>query len=342
VAAVVAMAVGVLYVGAGGLGRLTAGVGSTVGNFIEGVTATPVPSVTPVPVSDAPSIESPAEPYTRDAEVDLVVTVPSALAGDPDYRLRVYLALEDQTPAPIQEAPLAAVARTIIPVELTKGINDFTVTLVGPGGESEASPVVRYVLDATPPSLKVTSPASGSTVNAKAVKIKGKTQARSTINARNATTGDSLTATADANGVFTVSLPLAEGTNQINLTSTDPAGNEKSTKVTYRRGSGKLDVDLAASSYRFKRGALPSALRLTAAVTDPDGRPLRGAAVTFTLSVPGIPAVTRDLTSDANGRAVWRTVVPAGASTGAGNVAVQVTAAEFGTATDNTIITVTK
>jgi hypothetical protein len=156
------------------MGAVAKGLGTTVGGFIQGVTATPIPSAPPVVISDAPSIESPSEPYTRSESVDLIVTVPANVAADPEYRIRVYLALPDQASTPIQEASLAAVPRNIVPVTLTKGTNDFTVTVVGPGGESESSAVVRYILDQSKPSLKVTSPADGATVNAKAVKLKAR------------------------------------------------------------------------------------------------------------------------------------------------------------------------
>lgn len=67
---VVAAAGGVLYVGAGGLGTVARSIGSTISGFVEDVTATPVPSVTPVPATDVPSIVAPAEPYTNAETVD--------------------------------------------------------------------------------------------------------------------------------------------------------------------------------------------------------------------------------------------------------------------------------
>jgi len=76
----------------------------------------------------------------------------------------------------------------VIPVELTKGTNDFTVSIVGPAGESDPSAVVRYVFDAAPPKITISSPKNNALVNGKAVKIKGKTQARTTLAARNAAT----------------------------------------------------------------------------------------------------------------------------------------------------------
>ena len=91
---ILAVGAGVIYLGAGGLGTVAGALGSTVSDFIAGVTATPVPAATPVVTSQAPSIEAPSEPYTNQESVDLIVIVPSDLAGDPDHRLRVYLALE--------------------------------------------------------------------------------------------------------------------------------------------------------------------------------------------------------------------------------------------------------
>ena len=146
-AAVVLLGGVVLAVGMGGLSGVVGGIGASLGGFIDSVTTTPSPPPPELTVSDPPSLQQPVEPYTAEATVDLVVTVPSEVVGDPSSRIRIYLALKDQVPAPIQEVPLAATAQTIIPVELTKGINDFSVTIVGPGGESEPSPVVRYVLD---------------------------------------------------------------------------------------------------------------------------------------------------------------------------------------------------
>lgn len=340
--AVVALAAGVLYVGVGGLSTVAGTIGSTVGGFVDDVTKTPVPSATPTPVSNAPSVVSPSEPYTNQPSADLVVTVDPDVAGDPAYSLRVYLALEDQAPAPIQDAPLGLTAQTVIPVALTKGINDFSVTLLGPGGESESSPVVRYVFDDSKPGIKLSSPKDGATVNRKAVDLEGRTQGRSTLIARNADTGDSIGATAEADGAFVLKIPLARGSNRIVIASTDPAGNMNEIELVVRRGSGELAASLGASFYRIKRANLPEDIRLTATVDDPDGAPLAGARVTFTLSIPGINTITSDAVTDANGRAVWETTIPKGADPGSGTAAILVRTDEFGRASDQTPITITK
>ena len=338
----VAVGAGVIYMGAGGLGTVAGALGSTVSDFIMGVTATPAPSPTPVTTSQAPSIESPTEPYTNEESVDLVVIVPGALAGDPDHRLRVYLALKDQAPAAIQEAPLSAGLRTIIPVTLTKGTNDFSVTIVGPGGESESSPLVRWILDLTKPSIRLSAPKDGAVINRKAVTLEGRTQGRTTLIARNQETGDSVSGTAANDGTFALALPITKGDNPIKITATDPAGNVGESKLSVTRGSGRLRASLSASAYSITQSSLPQAIRLTVNVDDPDGKPLEGARVTFTLSIPGIPTVTGNATTDVNGRAIFETTVPRGATRGSGPAGVLVQTEEFGRSTDEFAVTIKK
>lgn len=342
VLAVAAIAVGVLYVGIGGLGTVARAVGSTVTGFVDDVLATPVPSVPPVVVSDAPSVVSPREPYTNVAQADLMVTVDPDIAGDPDYILRIYLALEGQAPAPIQDASLAPTAQTIIPVALTEGINDFAVTLIGPGGESESSPLVRYVLDQSAPAIKLASPADGATINGKAVDLTGRTQARSTLIARNTVTGESIGGLADTDGSFALKLPLVLGGNRIVIASTDPAGNVTELEVNVSRGSGQLSASLNLNVYRVAKSDLPRDVVLTATVRDPDGKPLAAAAVTFTLSIPGIQTITAEALTDANGVATFTTTIPAGGEIGGGSAAVLVQVGELPPASDQTPITITE
>jgi hypothetical protein len=341
-AAVVALGLGVLYIGVGGLGKVAGGLGSTLSGFVTNVTSTPSPKAATLVPADPPSLEQPAEPYTSEATVDLAVTVPTAVAGNAAYRIRVYLTLPDQKATAIQDAPIADGPKTIIPVELTKGINDFTVTIFGPGGESDPSLSVRYVFDAAPPKLTVTSPKNNAVVNGKAVTIKGKTQARTTLLARNDANGSTIASTAAADGTFSLSLALSGGVNKITITGTDPAGNVASTTINVRRGTGKLTVRLSASIYRIKRSHLPEPVTLSATVTDPDGKALAGADVTFTLSMPGIPTVSIDTRTNASGKATFRTTVPKGADLGQGSATVLITSDTLGSTQDFTVITIVK
>ena len=339
---VIALGVGVLYVGAGGLSRVAGAVGTSFSGIMDDLTATPLPTSTDIPISAAPILEPPEEPFTAAKAVDLLVTVPAELAGDVDHRVRIYQQLKDQSPVAIGEFPIGETQRLIIPVELEKGINDFSATLVGPSGSSEVSPSIRYVLDNSKPRVKITSPKDNAKVNRKAVQIKGTTQSRATLIARNASNDASVSGQAEADGTFTLSLPIRAGTNTITITATDPAGNVGETDFRVRRGSGKLTVALSASDYQFRRRRLPDPIRLTATVTDPDGNRLEGARVTFTLSVPGIAVVTRQAKTDANGRAAFQTTIPKSATVGQGLAAVLVNGEEFGSVDDRAVLSIVK
>lgn len=342
VAAIVLLGAAVFSTASGGVGRVAGMLGASVGGFIDDISATPSPQPTEVIASDSPLIAGPAdgEPYTNVPTVDLVLTIPTDVVGRDDTTVRIYLGIGEQAPAPILELPVGATNQLIVPVQLTEGSNDFTATLVGPGGESEPSPVVSWILDTTPPEIALGSPANGAMVNGQAVELTGTTQPRSRLVARNEANNASVTGVAQADGSFSLTLPLQPGPNGIALGATDPAGNAASTVVSVVRGSGVLTAVLTASTFRVSIGQLPVEVELAAVVTDPDGRPLEGAAVTFTLSIPGIQVVTSDATTAGDGRAVFRTTIPPGATEGAGLGTILVTTAEFGTTSDRTVITV--
>ena len=342
VAAVLALSGGVLVFAASGFGIAVGGIGSTLTGFVAGVTSTPVPKATLAAIGDPPSLAQPAEPYTAEATVDLVVTVPASLAGDPNHRIRVYLTLPDQTPTAIQETPLAATAKTIIPVRLEKGINDFMVSIVGPSGESDTSAVVRYVLDDVKPKVTITSPKNNVVVNGPAVVVIGKTQARTTLLARNDASGSSVAATTGSDGTFKLSLALSPGVNDIAITATDPAGNITETSLSVRRGTGKLEVKLTTSTSRIRRSSLPEPVTLRAKVTDPDGLPLAGANITFVLTPHGVGPVSINLRTSPDGTVSWTTMVSNSADIGDGLAVVMVSTSEFGPATDRKVIRIVK
>ena len=276
-AGVLAVAVLVLYVGAGGLSVVAGALGSTLTNFVQGVTATPVPSELAPTAPEAPTIESPARALHERDRGRSRDHRPVPARRRSRLLVKVYLALKDQAPTAIDERPLAPTPRMIIPVTLTKGINDFSVTLVGPGGESESSPLARWVLDTTPPAIRLISPKDGALINRKAVTLEGRTQGRSTLQIRNTKTGELIGGTAASDGTFSLSVPLTSGTNPIRITATDPAGNAKVLEVSVRRGSGRLRASLSGSFYSVSQKSLPIEIRLTVLVDDPDGKPLAGA-----------------------------------------------------------------
>jgi hypothetical protein len=222
---------------------------------------------------------------------------------------------------------------TIPSVTLEKGVDYFTATLKGATGETDPSPSVRYVFDTSKPRITLQSPQDGATINAKTVTLQGEVQSRSVIVARNEANGASVTGKAGPDGTFKVTLALEPGVNGITMTSTDPAGNTSDLVISVLRGSGKLTASLNASSVQFRQSRLPAPLTLTATVTDPDGKPVNGASVTFTLSIPGVDPITQDGRTDASGTAIFQTNVPNGAAVGTGLATVLVETRSFGSIT---------
>jgi hypothetical protein len=114
----------------------------------------------------------------------------------------------------------------VIPgVTLASGRNDLQASVVGPGGEGELSAVATWVLDTVPPKITIISPDNGASVSKTAVRIKGKTQGRSTVLVRNDRNGATASAEADQDGLFEVSVAVGAGTSAITVTVTDLAGN---------------------------------------------------------------------------------------------------------------------
>lgn len=342
VVAVVALGGAVFVSATGGIGSLVRALGASVSGFMDDITATPTPSSTPIIIADAPVIASPTEPYTNQPRVDLEVRVPDEFVGGSGVRVRIYLALEGQAAAPIAEVPVGSTIRLLVPVDLTPGRNDLSATIVEGGVESEASPVVTYILDTEPPTFTLSAPADGQTVNRPDVAITGTTQPRTTILARNEANATSISGQAATDGTFTLTLPLEPGPNGIRLTGTDPAGNAGELIFSVVRGSGALAATLTASAYRVSVASLPVSLQLSVLVTDPDGAPLEGATVTFSLTVPGIPPVAKEATTGGDGRATFSTTLPTGVTEGAGLATVLVATSGFGSTSAQKTITIVK
>jgi hypothetical protein len=341
----VALGASVLWVSSGGIGTILAGLGTAIGGAIDDVRATSSPSPTPVGViPDAPVIVPPDKPHTNMDAVDVTVSVPSDVVGRDEYRVRLYVTIEDVEPVLVAEAAVGPTSLLTMPgVPLTKGRNDMTATIVGKAGESDPSSVVTYILDQTAPKVTISSPKEGAAISRDSVLVKGKTQAESMIVLRNDANGATATTQAGTDGLFEARIALGAGTNGITVTATDPAGNTGSSIVTVRRGSGTLTASLTASSYRLSVKSLPTNLELVVTVTDPDGRALGGATALFTVSIPGLETiVSSEVTTSGNGTAVFRTRIPKGAQVGSGLASVLVTTSEYGTTSDREPLTLVK
>jgi hypothetical protein len=293
-------------------------------------------------LASAPSIEAPDNPYTNRESVDIKVSVPAAATGIKGNTIRLYDTLADQEPTLIREEPVGVTSiHVFVGVTLARGRNDLQAVIFGPGGEGERSDVATWILDRSKPKVSVITPKDNALVNRSNVTIKGKSQAGAEIRVQNVANGAIATTIAGSDGLWETPIAVANGVNSITIRATDPAGNENSTQLTVRKGSGKLTAVLSASTYRFKASKLPKRFTLTVTVTDPDGRRLKGAVALFTVSVPGLEAiVSAEVRTDDNGLASFTTTIPAGALPGGGLATVLVTVAGQGDITDRQVLTV--
>ncbi|MFL5770201.1 MAG: Ig-like domain-containing protein [Chloroflexota bacterium] len=342
VAAVVGLSAGVLFAASGGLGKVASALGATVGGFVDDITATPVPSETVTDLSGAPLIEQPDQPYTNAAKVDIVGTIPERTAGVDENRIRLYVAIGEGDPGVVTEVPVGRTTRFVIPqVGLSEGPNAFTATIVSNAGESQPSPVVTYVYDASTPRIQISSPKIGTVINGKTTTIEGVTQGRSDVRITNVSSNMTVTGTSDEGGRFAIVLPIVAGQNDIDVVVTDPAGNRDHVVIGVVKGSGKLTAGLSSSTYSIKLSRLPERVTLSVVVIDPDGRPLEGARVTFTMAAPGVPAVTsKRIDTAGDGSATWSTTIPKGATFGQVSCTAIVQTTAFGDTTARTVITI--
>jgi len=342
VLSVAALGGAVFLTATGGLGPIVATLGSGVSSALSKLVATAVPKESVIVATNSPIIAPPDSPYTSQAKINLRVTVPADILGHADAKVRVYVALEGLTAAPIEDVPVASSITVLVPVDLTKGRNDFTATIIRSGVESDASPVVAIFLDQDPPRITVKSPKSGTTVNDTVVTIKGTTEAKATIVGLNAANGTSITTVAGADGTFSLVLPLEPGTNAIHLDAKDQAANVSGLDLSYVQGSGQMAANLTASLYRISVSHHSSSLQLTVVVSDPAGAPLAGASAFFTIQIPGLAPISRSATTGADGRASVTTPLVGTIQVGNGAATVLVTHPVFGQTTDRVALTFVK
>jgi hypothetical protein len=287
-------------------------------------------------------VASPPQPYTNSKTIELTVSVPVAVLGDPSATVRVYLALEGLQPAAIVDVPVGTTSRMTVPFDLTEGRNDITATLFRGQEESEPSPIVTYILDLTAPKLSITSPKNGAAIDTPDAVIRGKTQANTVLVARNAANGTSISSAAANDGTFEFALPLASGKNAIEITGTDPAGNVGTARLSLLQGSAEMIARLTASRYNISVSKPPPSLQLSVLVTDPAGAPLAGATAFFSLQIPGLAPISNQLLTGSDGRAVFTTPLVGELGRGGGIATVLVTHDLYGQATDRVPLTFVK
>lgn len=327
----------------GGIGPILSTLGAGFQSAIDRLTASAVPIETGLVLTESPHIASPDQPYTNQSTISLDITLPAEAVGDAEAMVRVYLALEGLEPAAVGEWPVGATTHLVIPFELTEGRNAISATIVrSPTDESEQSPIVTWILDLKPPKIAIESPEDGDDVETPDAIIRGSSQAGSTLVARNDANSASISTVASRDGRFELQLPLVRGNNQIEITATDPAGNQNTKQLKLVQGSTEMHINLRASLYTISVKHHPSSLQLIVLVEDPSGDPIEGARAFFTLQIPGLAPISNELVTGADGRATFTTPLIGELSVGGGVATVLVTDETYGEKTDRVTLNFVK
>lgn len=338
---VIALGAAVFLTATGGIGPLVASLGSSLDAAFGRLLATNQPSPTAVIATDSPIIAAPDRPYTNEATATLRITIPVDVVGT-TAKVRVYVALSGLALTPIAEVAVGSTTQVQVPVELTKGRNDFSATIVKDGAESPEAPTVTIVLDQDDPKITITSPKQNAAINDPTVTIVGTTQAGSDLLAHNGANGTSVTGQADTDGKFSLALPIDQGANAIEIRATDPAGNVTTMTLTVKQGSGDMTARMGASLYQIRVSHPPASFQLWVIVTDPSGAPLAGARASFTLTIPGLQPISNTVVTNSNGRATFTTSLIGPMKTGNGVATVLVTYPGFGDTSDRVSLTFVK
>jgi hypothetical protein len=297
-------------------------------NAISQVSSMPPATMAPSGVAlDTPVLDTPDNGgYTNHATVSLSGGIPGPAIGQSGYKVRVYSIATGGQRNQVAEVDVGSTTQfSTAAVTLVQGPNTFVAALVTPGGEGQPSPQVVYILDTVPPNLSIASSADGSSQTGGSVVISGKTDPGSTVTVRNkqAPGGGLSSKIVGQDGRFAVTVGLVAGSNSIQVTATDQAGNVTTDQLIVKRAYGKLAAHLAVSPAKF-RATGPTTLKLTVRATSVNGGPLAGASVVFTVTVAGLgPIVSPELTTDQTGTASWKvTISKATAGIGAATVLV--------------------
>jgi hypothetical protein len=229
---------------------------------------------------------------------------------------------------------------TVTDVPLVEGANTVSATIAGPLDETARSLPISVERDGTPPRIVIASPSSGSTVYGETMLLNGTTEAGATVKVVDQSNGAQASTTAGTAGAFSLLLPLRSGSNSIDLSAVDLAGNVSRKSLTITRAESQAAITLQLSRDMYDLATLPQTLSMVAQVLGPNGKPVDGADITFSISAPGQMTVTHETTTE-GGTATWSNypLTADGAQAGNGLVTVLATLAGGQTLADSAIFT---
>ena len=141
-------------------------------------------------------------------------------------------------------------------------------------------------------------------MNSTLATVRGITEPGLTVTVRNPGYGATEAAVADERGVFITEIRLDKGSNRLDIETEDAAGNPTKQSINVVRGDAEPQAKLTLSRSELRSNQLPQKINIRLELDDPDGRPVDGASVTFTLAPPGLDADTY-ATTTVDGVARW-------------------------------------
>lgn len=317
--------------GLGLLGTVASQVGSAFGNAMAHLSSQAAPAAAPAsglaldtPVLDAP----PNDGYTNQSKLNLTGRVPAGAIGQSGDVIRIYSIDTDNNRHQVAQINVGATSRFVSQeMTLTEGQNVYVASLVTPTGEGQLSPKLTYILDTKPPTITVSSPAQGTLQKSSSIDVVGKTDPGARVSIRNevAIGGAPANQVVGSDGKFRLTVALVTGSNTIDITSVDQAGNPGTYTLSLRRDRGLLAAHLVVKPVRFSSTA-HTTMTLTIHATTANGSPLANASVVFSIQVPGPAVMTKQMTTDSKGMATWQFEISS-AFVGNGNASVLVTTA---------------
>jgi len=283
VAAVIFLPRAAVAVGAG-FEQLVAQVQSAI-PLLQGRGSIDLPAGGSTSIGAAPIADSlPA--YTRDPQLQLTGKVPSfALQAGRS----VQVVLNGAVVATTLLDPSGAFNATLA---LKEGANSIAVALIADRDVVAASSY-NVVLDRTPPTMTITQPATGSTVDAKNIVVAGTTEVGSTITVN----GRIVVITPE--GGFSDSFSAAPGSVPITVVARDRAGNETTEKVTVTAQQVTQTIGLTVTVTLDKTTAkVGQGVLATVYVVGTTG-PRAGVPVTLSVGVASIGTAVTDGTGTA-------------------------------------------
>lgn len=323
--ALLVLAVATTAAAGGIVGGALSDLGGTVARVLNAQLGGPTPTPAPLAAPDAPRLVLAGTGWTNQSTYTVRGFVPQGLGDQRGYTVRIYVNGEATA-----EQALTGTQDFAVAVAIPDGPSTISATIVGPTGEGAESAPIEVILDADPPSLKISAPKKGATIDGDTVDVRGTTQRDSAVTVRNLTNGGRSSAVA-TDGSFSIEISVAGGPNELEITAVDPAGNEKTVTLSVTGGSGSASASVSLTDSTFKLADLPAALGASVRVLGPNGKPIDGARVVFTIQIPGVAPIQSPEILTNDGIASFDTVIPTGATEGAGLVTVLVTTESHGT-----------